>query len=300
MTVLITGGTGFVGQRLLPHFDNPLITSRNRDRALTKLGKRVGDVIQWSPMDKPLAIPAEHSVTAIVNLMGDSIAEGRWTEEKKKRIRDSRVIGTKKIVEAVSQMEKKPDVVVSASAIGYYGDTGETIVTESAAKGSGFLPDVSDEWERATDGLTELGVRVVKLRIGIVLGADGGALEKMIPLFRMGLGGKLGSGQQWFPWIHVDDLVGMIKWAVDTPNAEGVYNATAPNPVRNGEFTQALASSVNRWALLPAPKFGLKLALGEFAESLFFSQCVVPEKAKSEGFDFQFAELEPALKNIVG
>ena len=267
---------------------------------LSKLGSRVGDVIQWSPLDEPLAIPSEHSVTAIVNLMGDSIAEGRWTEAKKKSIRESRVIGTKKLVEAVSRMEKKPDVCVSASAIGYYGDTGEAVINESGPKGEGFLPDVSDEWERATEGLAELGVRVVKLRIGIVLGADGGALEKMIPLFRMGLGGRLGNGQQWFPWIHVDDLVGMIKWAVETPTAEGVFNATAPNPVRNGEFTQALASSVNRWAILPAPKFGLKLALGEFAESLFFSQRVVPEKALTEGYDFQFPELETALKDIVG
>ena len=165
--------------------------------------------------------------------------------------------------------------------------------------GEGYLPEICKEWEDAADQMSALGVRVVKLRIGIVLGADGGALEKMIPLFKLGLGGKLGSGKQWFPWIHVEDLAGMIQWAIETPTANGVYNATAPNPVTNGQFTNALAKSLGRWAILPAPKFGLRIALGEFANSLFFSQRVIPQRAVAEGYDFQFPELDAALSDIV-
>ena len=231
--------------------------------------------------------------------MGDSIAEGRWTEEKKKSIRDSRVIGTKNLIQGLIDSGQKPDSFVSASAVGFYGDAGDAKVTESHPQGDGFLPDVSREWEEAADLIASHGTRVVKIRIGIVLGADGGALEKMIPLFKLGLGGKLGSGKQWFPWIHVEDLARLFKWGIETPAANGVYNATAPNPVTNAQFTQQLAKSLNRWAILPAPKFGLKIALGEFADSLFFSQNVVPEKAVSEGFEFTHPQLPAALSDIV-
>jgi uncharacterized protein (TIGR01777 family) len=196
-------------------------------------------------------------------------------------------------------LEKKPEVFVSASAVGFYGDPGDGEVSESHPMGEGYLPEICKEWEDAADQMSALGVRVVKLRIGIVLGADGGALEKMIPLFKLGLGGKLGSGKQWFPWIHVEDLAGMIQWAIETPTANGVYNATAPNPVTNGQFTNALAKSLGRWAILPAPKFGLRIALGEFANSLFFSQRVIPQRAVAEGYDFQFPELDAALSDIV-
>jgi len=209
------------------------------------------------------------------------------------------VIGTRNLIRGLIDSGQKPDVLVSASAVGYYGDAGEDLVTESHPAGTGFLSDVSREWEEAADEFSDSGVRVVKLRIGIVLGADGGALEKLIPLFKLGLGGKLGSGKQWFPWIHVRDLAAMARWAIDTPSAHGVFNATAPTPVRNAEFTKQLATAVGRWAVLPAPKFGLKLALGEFADSLFFSQNVVPEKAIAEGFEFQFDKLPAALSDIV-
>lgn len=298
MSILVTGGTGFVGKHLLPLFGDVIVTSRNPVGARKKLPERV-DVLPWDPVAGPLEIPADKKVTAVVNLMGDSIAQGRWNAAKKKSIRDSRVVGTQNLIRGLVDSGRIPEVFVSASAVGFYGNAGQGVVTEGHPAGSGFLTDISRQWEEAADEISDSGVRVAKLRIGIVLGSDGGALEKMIPLFKLGLGGKLGSGKQWFPWIHVADLARMIQWTINTPSTRGVFNATAPKPVTNAEFTRQLAKTLNRWAVLPAPRFGLKLALGEFADSLFFSQNVVPEKALAEGFEFQFSNLSSALTDIV-
>jgi uncharacterized protein (TIGR01777 family) len=231
--------------------------------------------------------------------MGESIAEGRWTKKKKQRIRDSRVEGTRKLVDAFIVSGQLPKAFVSASAIGFYGDSGESIADETHAPGHGFLTDVCTQWESEAMRLQDHGVRVVCLRIGIVLGDGGGAMEKMVPLFRWGLGGKLGDGKQWMAWIHVDDLVSLIVWALENDSVSGPVNATAPNPVRNRKFTKVLAQAVGRPAFLPVPKFGVRMLAGEFANSLFFSQRVVPAAALAKGFQFQFSDLRQAIEDIL-
>ncbi len=299
MKTLVTGGTGFVGRRLLSKLPNPAVVTRNAARTRASLGDLVSDVLEVDLAARPVELDEQHGYGAIVNLMGESIAEGRWTDEKKKRIRDSRILGTRNLVDSLIRSGQLPEVFVSASAVGFYGDPGNEVVNEDDKAGEGFLPEVCQEWENEALRIADHGVRVVLVRIGIVLGKEGGALEKMLPLFRWGLGGKLGDGQQWMPWIHVEDLVDMIVWAMNTNDVSGPLNGVAPDPVRNVDFTRGLAEAVARPAFLPAPKFGLRLALGEFAESLFFSQRVVPDKALTRGFEFQFPDLDSALEEIV-
>ena len=311
MTTLLTGGTGFVGQELCKRLREVTITSRNRNAALKKINAKnsknklsqpelvVQNVIQWDASSEPIQLPADTRFESVVNLMGESIAEGRWSAEKKHRIRSSRIDGTRRLVDGIIESGNLPNVFVSASAIGIYGDAGEDVVDEDHGHGSGFLTDVCAQWEQEAMRLQNHGVRVVCLRIGIVLGSQGGALKKMVPLFRWGLGGNLGDGNQWVAWIHVDDLVSMIQWSIETATVSGPINATAPNPVRNKELTQALASALKRPAFLPAPKFALRLALGEFADSLFYSQRVVPAAALRHGFQFQYSDIESAIKDTV-
>ena len=300
MATLLTGGTGFVGRELIKRLEDVVVTSRNAKRAQHKLGNANLKVIEWrDPASEGLQIPSDFKFDSVINMMGESIADGRWSDERKKRIRESRVKGTRHLVDALIELETLPKVMVSASAIGIYGDSGESIVEENHQHGSGFLTDVCQEWEEEANRLTQHGVRVVNLRIGIVLGAEGGAIEKMLPIFRWCLGGNLGSGKQWMAWIHLDDLLAMICWAIENESVSGPLNATAPNPVRNSELTKALAKAVGRPAFLPAPKFGLRLVLGEFANSLFFSQRVVPAAALAGGFQFQFSDVKSALAEIV-
>lgn len=295
-TTLVTGGTGFVGGYLLPKLDRTILTTRNVERARKKVVDQGDEFIQWKDS---LAIEPKSKIDAVVNLMGESIAEGRWTADKKARIRSSRIDATRTLVDQILKLEQRPKVIVAASAVGIYGDPGEVEVDESHPPAKGFLGDVCVDWEAENMRLAEHGVRVVLLRIGIVIGRGGGAMEKLTPLFKLGLGGNLGNGKQWVPWIHVEDLVGMITWAIENESVSGPVNASSPSPVRNSEMTAALAKAVGRFAVLPAPKFMLRIALGEFANSLFSSQRVIPKVALENGYEFQYSNIESAIEEVV-
>ena len=234
-----------------------------------------------------------------MHLAGESVAEGRWTTAQKARIRDSRVIGTRNLVQGIGQATHKPRVLVSASAVGYYGDRGDEELTESAPPADDFLAQVCIEWEREALAAEAMGVRVALARTGIVLGAGGGSLAKMLTPFKLGAGGPLGSGRQWMPWIHVADLARLYLHAADTASITGPMNAVAPNPVHNSEFTKLLARQLHRPAFMPAPYLGLRLVFGEFAQVLFASQRVIPKVALDTGFVFQYPELAGALREIL-
>jgi uncharacterized protein (TIGR01777 family) len=238
-------------------------------------------------------------VDTVIHLSGESVGEGRWNAHKKAAIRDSRVDSTRQLVGVMSGLDRKPSVFVCASAMGIYGSRGDETLEESAAPGDDFLAKVGVEWEREAARAEEFGVRTVSVRTGLVLGGDGGALGKMLPIFKLGLGGPLGNGKQWMSWIHIDDLVGLFMHAVNTESLRGPMNGVAPNPVRNTEFTKALSRALHRPAFFPAPAFGLRLAIGEFADVLLASQRVKPGVALRTGYEFKFPEIDGALADVV-
>ena len=241
-----------------------------------------------------------NGIRAAVHLAGESLADARWTAEKKQKIRDSRVRGTRSMVELLSRLERRPEVLICASAVGYYGNRGGEILTEASTSGEGFLPEVCREWEQAAAAARDLGIRVVNLRLGVVLARNGGALAKMLPLFRLGAGGKLGDGQQWMSWISLDDVVRMIEFCMNDCSIPGPVNAVAPQPVRNAEFTRILADHLHRPALIPAPAFALRLAFGEMADAALLSSTrAVPEKLRRAGFIFNQPTLPEALQAIL-
>jgi uncharacterized protein (TIGR01777 family) len=238
---------------------------------------------------------------AVVHLAGENIADGRWTDEKKRRIRESRVQGTRALCEALAQLENKPKVLVCASAIGYYGDRGETLVDENSSAGGGFLSDVCQEWEQATEPARKAGIRVVNLRIGVVLSPKGGALAKMLLPFQMGAGGNLGSGKQYMSFVALDDVVGAIYHALTTESLSGPVNAVAPNPVRNSEFTKALGKVLHRPTIAPVPAFGARLLFGEMADALLLSSTrVAPTRLLESGYKFQCPDIDSALRHVLG
>lgn len=280
MNIAVTGASGFVGRRLV----ETLSAAGHTVRALS---------VRQEP-------PAEsiEGTEAVIHLAGEPVSQ-RWSPEVKRRIRDSRVQGTQNLIRAVSTLSQRPSVLVSASAIGIYGERGDEILTETSSPGSGFLAEVCREWESQADLAKALGMRVVKFRIGIVLGRDGGALTKMLPAFRNFAGGRMGSGKQWMSWIHLHDLADLLRYAVEHP-LPGVVNATAPNPVRNTEFTTELAHALSRPALFPVPEFALKLMFGEMAEILLQSQRALPRVALAAGYRFRYPDLGTALRNLLG
>ena len=298
MRALVTGATGFVGRRLVERLDGPVVLSRDAERARKSLAADV-TAHDWDPLAGPPPAEALDGVEAVYHLAGESVAQGRWTAAKKQRIRDSRVLGTRHLAEAIAASSAPPKVLISASAVGYYGSQGDRLIDETAPAGDDFLAEVCRAWEAESQRVREAGVRLVNPRIGVVLGRGGGALAKMLTPFKLCVGGRLGDGRQYMPWIHLDDLVGMILHAAEHDEMSGPMNATAPNPVTNREFTRALARVLGRPAIFPAPKFALKLLFGEFAEALFDSQRVVPRAAEAAGYEFRYPGLEPALRAIL-
>lgn len=298
MRALVTGATGFIGRALLQRLDHPIILTRNPDRARQQLPGVEAWI--WHPPERAVCPEAFRDIRAIFHLAGESIAGARWNEAQKKRIRDSRVDGTRNLLSTLEVLPVRPAVLVCASAIGYYGDRADAVLDEQAPPGSDFLANVCREWEAEADRARGLGMRVVSVRIGVVLGKGGGALARMVPVFRAGLGGRLGSGRQWMSWIHIDDLITVLLKAAEDTRLAGPLNAVAPQPVRNADFTRALASALGRPAFLPAPRLALRLALGEVASSLLGSQRVVPKRLLEAGYTFLYPELGAALKQIVG
>lgn len=296
MTVTVTGATGFLGRRVVEALrqDGHTVVALSR-RTNVAFGPNVA-VVYWDPM---AGLPPDESllrVDAVVHLAGEPVAQ-RWTPEVKRRIRDSRVLGTRNLVRAIAAVRRPPATLICASAVGYYGFRGDEILTEQSSPGQGFLPEVCVAWEQAANEAAGAGLRVVNLRIGVVLGDGGGALEKMLPAFRAGVGGRLGSGRQWMSWIHADDVVGLIRHALAQP-LRGPVNAVAPVPVTNAEFTRELAAVLRRPALFPAPAFAVRALFGEMAQIVLGSQRVLPAAAESSGYSFAYRELGPALRAI--
>ncbi len=299
MRVLVTGATGFVGKRLLGKLDRPVVLSRDPARAEKSLATFQIKAFAWDP-ERPPPAEAFDSVDAVIHLAGDPVAEGRWTASKKERIRESRVAGTRNLVATLRAIGNRPKVLVSASAVGIYGDRGEDQLDENSPAASDFLAEVCQAWEHEALEAAHLGIRVAMIRVGIVLGENGGALGKMLLPFRLGLGSPLGSGNQFMPWIHIDDLVGIFLHAARHEHVKLALNGVAPNPVTNREFTHTLGKVLGRWTFMPAvPGFVLRTMLGEFADVLLASQRVYPVATKQAGYVYLYPELEQALRQIL-
>jgi len=293
--ILMSGASGPIGAALVPSLKQ---TGAEVVRLVRNPAAEVGQ-ISWDPA-RELAPAAVSGFGAVLHLAGEGVV-ARWTDAKKKAIRESRVRGTQSVATALARTESKPGVFVCASAVGFYGDRDDEVLTEESASGSGFLPEVCREWEEASRICAAAGIRTVNVRIGLVLSAQGGALARMLPIFKLGLGGRFGSGKQWWSWIHVDDIVGAIHHVLRTGDIAGAVNLVAPNPLRNEEFTKVLASAVRRPALFPVPEFALGAAFGRTAAKELFlsSQRVQPAKLMATQYAFRFADLRQALNDLL-
>lgn len=296
MNITLTGVTGFIGRHLVERL-------RAADHQLTILSRRARPgtnprYFAWDAMREEPPAESLAGADAVIHLAGEPVAQ-RWTAEAKQRIRSSRIDGTRHLVQALSTISRRPPTLISASAIGIYVSRADEMLTEESSPGSGFLSDVTADWEKQAILAQSLGVRVVLLRIGIVLGKDGGALGKMMTPFKLGVGGRLGSGKQWVSWIHVDDVVGLILFALEHPTLNGAINLTSPNPVTNAEFTRELAAALHRPAIFPVPKLALKLVFGELANEMFASARILPQRALDAGYRFAHPGLRDALEASV-
>lgn len=296
MKIAITGSTGLVGLALVPF----LTTGGHHVTRIVRTSTTEGDAV-WNPGTGQIDAARLEGLDAVVHLAGENIAARRWNAEQKARIRDSRVQGTRLLCETLAKLRRPPRVLVSASAIGFYGNRGDEVLTERSTTGEGFLPEVCREWEAATKATEETGVRVVHLRFGIILSPKGGALAKMLTPFRLGLGGRIGNGRQWMSWISLDDVVGSIYHALATETLSGPVNAVAPNPVTNRDFTKTLGRILWRPTIFPMPTFMARLAFGEMANDLLLgSTRVQPVELLQSGYRFLHADLERSLRHLLG
>jgi uncharacterized protein len=294
--ILVSGSSGLVGRAIVRalrddgHDVVPLVRSGGDGRA----------AVLWDPASERFDAAAAEGADAVIHLAGESIAAGRWTAARKKSIRESRVKGTRLLANGLARLSRRPSVLISASATGYYGSRGDEVLDESSTLGQGFLAEVCRDWEEAAESARSAGIRTVHLRFGVILAKQGGALAKMLPPFRLGLGGKLGDGQQWMSWVTLDDVVEIVRFVL-RGDAVGAWNVVAPAPVRNEAFTRALGRVLSRPTVLPVPAFAARLAFGEMAdEALLASSRAVPKRLLDAGFRFRHAELEPALRAILG
>ena len=302
MKVLVTGATGFVGKRvvkqLLDHGDEVVVLTRNIAKGALELGKRCQYYL-WSDTN---SLPPEEAfvgVEGVINLMGEGIADKRWSDEQKKKIYDSRILATSQLIERIKTLSHKPKALISSSAVGIYGNRGNEEITEESSTVDDFLGKVCKDWETSANKAQELGLRVAIIRTGVVIGKNGGALKKMLPIFKVGGGGPVGSGKQFMSWIHVDDIAGMFVLGVKDPTIQGIYNGTSPYPATSKDFAKELGKALHRPAFAPAPGFALKLVFGEMSQVLLDGQKVMPVKFKEKKFRFRYPTLEMALKESI-
>jgi uncharacterized protein (TIGR01777 family) len=296
MKILVTGATGMIGTALIAR-----LKKEGHDTArLVRSGPAAGTDVLWDPNAGTINLAGLEGFDAVVHLAGESIASGRWTAARKERIRKSRVKGTRLLAESLVKLQHPPKVLVSSSAIGYYGDRGNTVLTEESSPGTGFLSDVCRLWEAATEPASQKGIRVVHVRTGIVLSTRGGALVAMLLPFRLGVGGKIGTGGQYMSWITITDQCRAIVHAIQTEKIRGPINAVSPNAVTNAVFTKALGAALHRPTLFPLPAFAARMMLGEMADALLLASTrVQPARLQSSGFTFNDREIGPALKHVL-
>lgn len=302
--IVMTGGTGLIGTRLtrelLKRGDRVTVLTRNPDRALETLPDGA-EALRWisdkNDDDWPGTIDG---ADAVIHLAGESIAEERWTDEYKQRMYDSRIDTATKLIEAISVATDRPEVMISVSAVGYYGDTGDREIDENSTAGDDFLAELCIAWEAEAKKAEEYGVRVVIPRMGLVLARNGGALDKLLTPFKMFAGGPVGNGEQWFPWIHIEDVIGIFLHALDNPSVSGPLNAVAPGLVRNREFAVALGDVLDRPAKFSVPAFVIKLAMGELGEMLLGGQHAEPRRTLESDYEFKYERIETALEDLVG
>jgi uncharacterized protein (TIGR01777 family) len=296
MDVLISGATGLIGSALIPELEG----RGHRVIRLSRSKPSAEDTIRWDPASGALDPSRLEGIDAVVHLAGESIAEGRWTPEKKRRIMESRREGTRLLAGTLAGLSDPPQVMVSASAVGYYGDRGNELLREESGPGSDFLAEVCKAWEAAADPAREAGIRVVHPRMGIVLSTKGGALGRTLLIFKLGGGGRIGSGRQWWSWVTLDDVVGAIIHALEDDSVEGPVNVGSPNPLTNAEYTKVLGKVLNRPTVFPLPAPAARLALGEVADALLLaSQRMEPARLKETGYEFRYPELEGALRHLL-